>query len=113
MGGGGGMELPPDTSHWEISADLPGKERQGKKGKWRRKEGKSKKGKAEKLQNEEGPPPFFFSFHFSKPLKLFWVYQNGNFLPGESISRREKSGKMTLPPLKNVPLTSLFKSSLT
>ena len=35
--------MPPDTSHREIPADLPGKERQGKKGKWRRKEGKSKK----------------------------------------------------------------------
>ena len=39
--------MPPETSDREISADLPGKERQGKKGKWSRKEGKSKKGKVE------------------------------------------------------------------
>ena len=38
--GWGGQSAPPDTSHWEISADLPGKERQEKKGKLRRKEGK-------------------------------------------------------------------------
>ena len=27
----GRAECPPETSDWEISADLPGKERQGKK----------------------------------------------------------------------------------
>ena len=42
-----GQSAPPDTSDWEIFVDLPGKERQGKKGKWRRKEGKPKKGKVE------------------------------------------------------------------
>ena len=31
--------MPPETSDREISADLPGKERQGKKGKWSKKEG--------------------------------------------------------------------------
>ena len=35
--------MPPETSDREISADLPGKERQGKKGKLSRKERKSKK----------------------------------------------------------------------
>ena len=39
---------PPKTSDREISADHPGKERQGKQGKWRRKEGKWKKGKVKK-----------------------------------------------------------------
>ena len=29
------------------------------------------------------------------------------FLPGQSISSREKSGNVTLPPLKNIPLTPL------
>ena len=38
------------------------------------------------LQNEERA--FFFTFQ-----NLFWVYQNGNFLPGKSISRREKIRK--------------------
>ena len=36
--------MPPETSDREISADLPGKERQGKKGKMGKKE-KLKKGK--------------------------------------------------------------------
>ena len=35
----------PKTSDREISADPPVKERQGKKGKWSRKEGKSKRGR--------------------------------------------------------------------
>ena len=30
-GGAGGQSAPPETSDSEISADLPGKERQGKK----------------------------------------------------------------------------------
>ena len=39
---------------------------------------------------------------------MFWVYQNGNFLPGKSISPPgKKSGKMTLPPQKNMPVTPL------
>ena len=40
---------------------------------------------------------------------LFWVYQNGNFLSGKSISRQEKNQeKMTLPPLRNIPVTPLI-----
>ena len=40
---------------------------------------------------------------------LFWVYQNGNFLPGKKASRRvKKSEKITLPPQKNVPVTPLL-----
>ena len=35
---------------------------------------------------------FVFSlFTFENGGNLFWVYQNGNFLPGKSISRGEKS----------------------
>ena len=37
---GRGQSANPKTSDREISADLPGKERQGKKGKMRKKEGK-------------------------------------------------------------------------
>ena len=44
-----GAECPPDTSHQKISGDLPGKKRQGKKGKWRRKEKKRRK-----IQKREG-----------------------------------------------------------
>ena len=62
-GGGQGAECPPETSDREISANLPGKNRQAKKGKRvkiekkRRKIAKGKlenwKWKVEKLQNEE------------------------------------------------------------
>ena len=42
VGGAGGQSAPPETSDQEISADLPGKKRQGKMekggGKWRRNE---------------------------------------------------------------------------
>ena len=48
---------------------------------------------------------FIFSpFTFQNYYNLLWIYQNGNFLLGKSISCREKSGKMTLPPQKNVPV---------
>ena len=43
----------PQTSDQELSADLPGKDRQGKKGKWSKKEGKSKR-EGEKLKMEGG-----------------------------------------------------------
>ena len=49
---------------------------------------------------------FFFASHFSKPLKyvlglLEWTFSTGkkHFTPGK------KSGKMTLPPQKNFPVT--------
>ena len=34
---------------------------------------------------------------------LFWVTQNGNFVPGKSISRREKIKKNDFAPQKNFP----------
>ena len=44
--------------------------------------------------------PFFFFFKDDK--NLFWVYQNGNFLPGKRNSCREKKiRKMTAPSEKN------------
>ena len=46
------------------------------------------KGKVEKLQNEERT--FFFGGG--------GVYQNGNFLPGKNISRREKIRKNDFAP---------------
>ena len=36
---------------------------------------------------------FFLLFTFENVENLFWVYQNGNFLPGKNISRREKNRK--------------------
>ena len=42
---------------------------------------------------------FFLLFTFEKDRNLFWVYQNGNFLPGKKhFTQGKKSGKMTLPP---------------
>ena len=50
---------------------------------------------------------FFFFFCFSllkKDGNLFWVYQNGNFLQGKSISRREKNQEKWLRPLRKICL---------
>ena len=50
----------------------------------------------------------FLLVTFQNDEHLFWVSQNGNFLPGKSILHLEKkSGKMTLPPQKNFPIKSL------
>ena len=113
--GGRGQSAPrdfwPGNFCWSTRK-IPGKERQGKKGKWRRKEGKSKKKKKRRWKIEYGRRKsykmmrgpfffffFFFSLHFSKPLKfVLGLYQNGNLLPGKSISCQEKNQKkMTLP----------------
>ena len=98
-GGGQGAECP-ETSDREISADLPGKERQGKMEYKRR---KIEKGKVENWKVRKwGEGLFFFLlFTFQNHWNVFWVNQNGNFLPGKSISGQgKKSGKMTLYPLK-------------
>ena len=50
-------------------------------------EKKLKKGKWEKVEMTEND------------WDLFWVYQNWNFLPGKSISRREKNQETWLCPL--------------
>ena len=67
--------------------------------KLRRQEGKLKKGRW-KIENwsrksskkSSGPRPF------ENDRNLFWVYQNGNFLLGKSISRREKIRKNDFAP---------------
>ena len=46
-------------------------------------------------------PPFFFSL-FKLNRNLIWVDQNGNFLLGK------KSGKINLPPQKNIPVPPLI-----
>ena len=67
-GGGRGAECPPETSDREISADLSGKERQGNKGKWSRKEGKANKGrrKTEKRKSYKMRRGLFFFFSLFK-----------------------------------------------
>ena len=99
----GGAECPPETSDWEISADLQGKER----GKEKRENGAEKKENQKreggKLKMEGGKftkwgeDPFFLLFTFEHHWNLFWVYQNGSFLPGKNISRHEKIRKNDAP----------------
>ena len=47
---------------------------------------------------------FFLLFTFENDGNLFWVYQNGTFQPGKSISRREKNQEKLLCPLRNICL---------
>ena len=62
-------------------------------------------------QGAECPTPherrtyFFFFFFFC--CSLFITTENGNFFTRKKHFTPEKSGKMTLPPLKNIPLTPL------
>ena len=99
-----GGRVPPVTSDQEICADLPGKERQGKKATMDQKRKKTEKGKVEKLEMEGGKVTkwgedlFFFFFIFSKPLKFVLG------LPNREISTRKKhftlgkkSGKWLCP----------------
>ena len=52
---------------------------------------------------------FFLLFTFQNHSNLFWVYQNGNFLPGKRLFKPgKKSRKMTLPPPKIFPVTPLW-----
>ena len=55
---------------------------------------------------------FFLLFTFENDGNLFWVYQNGNFLPGKKkhFTPGKKSGKMTLPPQKNMSVTPLISA---
>ena len=50
---------------------------------------------------------FFLCFSLFKTCNLFWYYQNGNFLPGKSISRREKNQEKLLCPLWKIFLLHL------
>ena len=63
------MPPPPETSDWEISVNLSGKERKGKKGKWGKKK-ENWKGEGGKLEENFKSEEraffffFFFAFHF-------------------------------------------------
>ena len=58
-------------------------------------------------------PSSFFAFHFSKPLKFVLGLPKWKFSTGEKhFTLGKKSGKMTLPPLKNIPLMPLLYSSV-
>ena len=63
---------------------------------------------------EWGEDPFFslFFFTFQNHSNLFWVYQNAKFSTGKKhftiFTPGKKSGKITLPPQKNFPVTPLI-----
>ena len=103
MGGGQGAEYP---FHWEIFADLPGKERQGKNGNGqeRRKIVKSKvenwkwKGKKVWKQAEDFFFFFFLLFTFGNHWNLFEVYQNGNFCREKSFHAAGKNQESDFAP---------------
>ena len=105
-GGAGGQSAPPETSDREIFADVSGKK--GKGWKLRRKGGKLEMEAGKRQKKRWGPFFFFFFFFllftFENDENLFWVYQNGNFLPGKSISRREKNQEKWLCPLRKICL---------
>ena len=51
----------------------------------------------------------FFADHFLKPLKFVWGLPKWKLLLGKkSILHQEKSGKVTFPLLKNIPLMPLM-----
>ena len=84
-------------TYWEKRGR---KKRENWKEKKRRKIEKGKvenwKWKEEKFKNKEGIRGGLFSFQ--NHWNLVWVYQNGNFLPGKTISRREKIQEKLLAP---------------
>ena len=134
-GGGGGA---PETSDRGIFANVSGNKRQGKKGKGikiekkrkmkdncKRKGGKLGNGSRKSYKKRWGLFPFFvvffvlfcfvlfffFAFHFWKPRKFVLDLPKWEFSTGKNISRRgKKSGKMTLPPQKNMPVTPLVST---
>ena len=99
--GVGRGQSAPDTSHRDISPDLPGKERQrnrenGEEKKENRNwEGGKLKMKGGKLQNEERTYFFFFSL-FKTTEICFGSTKIGLFSTGKSISRREKINLLRL-----------------
>ena len=50
----------------------------------------------------------FVFFTFQNHSNLFWVYQNGNFLPGKSISCQEKNQEKWLCPIRKIFLLRLW-----
>ena len=113
-GGGQGAECPPETSDGEISADLLGKKRQGK-----RERGENWEEKKENCKREGGILKIFFFFFFFffcfsrvKTSKIcFGSTKMEIFYGGKKhFTRGKKLGKMTLPPQKNFPVTPLHTS---
>ena len=102
-GGGQGGRVPPETCDWEIFADVSGKKRQGKKEKGvkiEKKRMKIVKGKVENLKLKRKSYIYiyiFLTFQITKRRKFVLGLPKWEFLPGKSISRREKNQEK-LPP---------------
>ena len=116
----GGGRVPP-RDFWLGNFCWPTRKKKarkkGKRGKnWEEKKENCKR-EGEKLKVEGGKvrkwgeDPFFFCFSHFKTTNLFWVYQNGNFLPGKSISRRENRKNDFTPSKKFSFYTSANKNS--
>ena len=92
-----------------------------KKGKWSRKEGKLKKGRW-KIENgrrksykmRRGSDLFFLCFSLFKVTEICFestrigISYREKAFHARKKTREKRSGKMTLPPQKNIPLTPLF-----
>ena len=106
-GGAGGAECPPRllTGKFLLTyREKRGKEKKGKGWKLSRKGGKLEMEAGKRQKKRWGPFFFFLLFTFENDKNLFWVYQNGNLLPGKSISRREKNQEKWLRPLRKICL---------
>ena len=104
---GGGAECPPERLlTGKFFDDVSGKKRQGKMGKGVKIEkkrrnivkGKVKIGTGIRKSYKKRWALFLFSFTFENDGNLFLVYQDGNLLPGKSISLREKIRKNDFAP---------------
>ena len=74
-----------------------------------KKEGVNCKWKEGKLQNAEGTFFFFFFFSLFKTTKICFGSTKMEFFYREkAFHAGKKSGKMTLPPQKNFPVTPLY-----
>ena len=112
-GGGRGAELrvPPTLLTRKFLLKYQEKRSKEKSENWKEKK-ENQKGKVENWgrkvtkwgQNEERTFFFFFLFTFQNHWNLFWVYQNGNFLPGKKISRQEKNQEIWLCPVWKIVL---------
>ena len=105
---GGGIEGRSDTLKLLTGKFLltpTGKREVRKKRKMEKK--KKENWKREGGENEERIFFFFLLFTFQNHWNLFSVYQNGNFLPGKSISCGEKNQEKWLCPLWKIFLLCL------
>ena len=79
-----GGRVPPDTSHQKISADLPGKERQGKMENW-----EEKKEMKEKMKMEGGKVRKWGEALFSGSTKMGIFYREKVFHDGKKIREKD------------------------